>query len=320
MRYIYLITALIFALMTSCWLKTSDDAPTSSVRIGINTWTGYEFLYAAQELGFFREIKVNAKVVEFNSLSDARRSLEKGDIDVMGTTLVELLFARANSQQQPKIFFVADYSSGADAILVEPRIKSIRDLKGKRIGVEVGSVGIYLLARALEKNQMKLSDVKVVGMDQLKMLNEVKNQRIDAAVTYAPFVKRFREAGFESIFTSAEIPGEIVDVLVANQKVFESRADDLAKIAQAFERARIAASSVESKAIQVMARRQQITPEAFLRSMSDGIEMVPMDQQRSRFFETKTLDDQAKKTESLLREMGVLKDPVDLSGIKVWVM
>jgi len=38
----------------------------------------------------------------------------------------------------------------------------MKDLKGKRVAVEGGALGAYVLSRALALNEMKASDVKVV--------------------------------------------------------------------------------------------------------------------------------------------------------------
>jgi NitT/TauT family transport system substrate-binding protein len=46
---------------------------------------------------------------------------------------------------------VNDNSSGNDKIIVTEEIKTIQDLKGKKVAVEEGVVGDFLLSLALEK-------------------------------------------------------------------------------------------------------------------------------------------------------------------------
>lgn len=49
-----------------------------TLRVGLNSWPGYEFLYLAQEKGYFREEEVDVRIVEFMSLSDARAPTNAG--------------------------------------------------------------------------------------------------------------------------------------------------------------------------------------------------------------------------------------------------
>ena len=50
-----------------------------------------------------------------------------------------------------------DYSDGSDMIIGKPGINSIKDLKGKKVGLEVTLVEHLLLLKALEANGMKQS-------------------------------------------------------------------------------------------------------------------------------------------------------------------
>src|SRR5258708_12388851 len=57
------------------------------------------------------------------------------------------------------VIIITDYSSGNDMVVAKPGIESVKDLKGKKIGVELGLVDHLLLLNALESNGMKASDV-----------------------------------------------------------------------------------------------------------------------------------------------------------------
>ena len=68
----------------------SPEKPTT-LRVGINPWPGYEFLYLAQEKGFYRDAGLDVRLVEFSSLADTRRAYERGQINAIGTTVIEVL-------------------------------------------------------------------------------------------------------------------------------------------------------------------------------------------------------------------------------------
>jgi NitT/TauT family transport system substrate-binding protein len=169
-------------------LLTSACAPPQApaLRVGINPWPGYEFLYLAQEKGFYRDQGFDLRLIEFNSLSDARRAFERGQIDAIAATVIEVLQVRDNSARSPQIVQVVDYSNGADVILARSGISNEAGLRGARIGLELASLGVFVLSRGLEQNALSLTDVKLVSMDQLSMENAYQNGELDAIVTYPP--------------------------------------------------------------------------------------------------------------------------------------
>ena len=104
------------SLCLTAGCSKSDSGP---LRIGINAWPGYEFLYLAQERGLYAAEGVQVKLVEFSSLADARRAYKKGQLDGFATTLVEVIQARAESDQTPEVVLAVDYSEGADMIIAK---------------------------------------------------------------------------------------------------------------------------------------------------------------------------------------------------------
>ena len=65
------ITALI--VLAGCNKRSSEE-----LRVGVNPWPGYEALYLAQHRGLFDREGIKVKLVDFQSLGDARRAFERG--------------------------------------------------------------------------------------------------------------------------------------------------------------------------------------------------------------------------------------------------
>jgi len=102
-------------------------------------------------------------------------------------------------------------------------ISNATELRGKRIAYEPNSLGIYVLARMLDQAGLKLSDIEPIGMDQTQMVEAMKGQRIDAAVTYPPSSLAIRELeGVRPVFTSADIPGEVLDVYSVDPAILDA--------------------------------------------------------------------------------------------------
>jgi NitT/TauT family transport system substrate-binding protein len=251
------------------------------LRIAISPWPGYEFATLARELGYFEEEGVRVRLVELSSLGDCRRAFERGQVDGFFGTVVELVHAEQQSERTPRAVMVTDTTNGADVILARNGIETVQALRGLRVGVESGSLNVYVLARALELNSMAWSDVTTLHVSLIEMPAALAGGEVDAVVTYPPIsTEILREGGGGHVFCSAEIPGEVVDLLAFDDAVLDERAAQVEAFRRAFFRAQAYAREHPDHAYAVMAARQRITPEEFAAALADGIELLgPADQE-----------------------------------------
>lgn len=284
--------------------------PAASLRLGINPWPGFEFLYLAQEKGFYRDEGLDLRLVEFNSLSDARRAYERGQINVITATVIEVLQIRDDSARSPQIVQVVDYSNGADVILARPGITHVAGLRGARIGLELGSLGVYLLARALEQNGLLLDDVKLVSMDQLTMEDALRKGELDAIVSYPPTsTKLQRGSQTNTVFSSARIPGEVLDVIAVEADINRQRPGDVAKLLSAYHRAIAYAREHPVEAYRIMAERENLTPEEFQATLTEGVRLLGVPDQVTYLRSGGKLASVIDATDLSLRQNGQIKGP-----------
>src|SRR5262249_15200056 len=134
----------------------SDKAP---IRLGINPWPTWEFFYLAKEKGFFHAAGVEVRIVEFSSLGDAQRAVQRGEpkracgrgrVGAALGPLGGVATTRARDGREPSVVLVTDYSDGADQIVAREPMLFPADLIGRRVAVEFGSLNVFVLARALE--------------------------------------------------------------------------------------------------------------------------------------------------------------------------
>lgn len=255
-----------------------------ALRVGVNAWPGYEFVYLAQEKGFFREAGVDVRLVEFGSLSDSRRAFETDKLDGFATTIVEVLMARDAAPRDLRIVRVVDFSDGADVVIAGRDVHSVRDLRGKRVGVELASLGIFVLARALELEGLSLGDVTPVANDQRTMREQLLAGDLEATVAYPPeSAMTLKDARFRVVFSSRQVPGEVVDVLAFDGEVLRLRAREVAAFLKAMDRAYEFFRQKPDEACSVMAEREGISPAEFKKQLMDGIKLVSPGEQASYF-------------------------------------
>ncbi|MBK9575461.1 MAG: ABC transporter substrate-binding protein [Fibrobacterota bacterium] len=306
---------IVVVAMAIGWLAFGRSAERTPLRIGINPWPGYEHLYLAKVLGLYKEAGVDVEIVEFNSLLDARRAFERGQIHGLGTTATDIALSLGQSSSAPRIVQVVDFSNGGDLLLADSAIKSFQDLRGKRIGLESGSVSSYVLARALVLNGMNGSDITTIASDQTSLLEEFAKGNIDAIVTYPPFSVKILSTGrARSLFTSAAIPHEVLDVIAFDAGILERRPDDVRGILGAYWKARKAAEDAPRTNVAIMARREGISDSEFAASLRNDIQLVHERDQPSYLGPEGKLKAVLLRADSVLRREGFVKGPPRLDS------
>lgn len=295
----------LFLLIT---LTGCEMQPPEPLRIGLNTWATYEFLYLADKKGFFKDENLDVKLIEFSSLFDAQRAYVRGQIDGLGTTVVDVLQMRDESPRSLQIVQVMDYSNGADMILSNANITKGKDLHGKKIGLELASLGIYILARGFDKFGLTLDDVQMQTMDQISLTAEFRKGTFDAIVTYAPMsIQLQRDTKANTLFSTNEISGEVVDVLAIDQAIIDSRPDDIEKLLRAYYRAVDYAQQNPDESYALMGAREGLTPQEFKEAITNGIQLVTQAEQNDFLKQGGKLETVVDMADKIMRKAGQIK-------------
>ncbi len=226
--------ALLVSGMLALMTAGCTPQPPPPLRVGTNVWPGYEPLYLARDLGYFEGGPVH--LVEYASATDVIRAFRNHAIEAAAITLDEALLL-VDSGQQPRVVLVMDVSNGADVILGRAGMQRLEDIKGRRIGVEHGALGAYVLTRALTLAGMTLDEVRVVPLPVFAHEQAFLKHEIDAVVTFDPVRTRLLHQGAATLFDSSQIPGEVVDVLVVQSDYLEHETAAVAGLVQSWFRA-----------------------------------------------------------------------------------
>ena len=290
---------------------TSPKKP--PLRLGVNFWATTEFILMAQEKKFFEEEGLPIEIIEYSSLNDLRRGFERGQVDAMASSLVEVLMARDETKRRPQVVLIVDFSYGADFIVAKRDIPNVASLKGRRVGVEGGSMGIFVLGRALEQAGLSFRDITVVSKDQSTMERSYVSGEVDAVVTYPPFSVGLGGTAGDGhlIFTSKQIPGEVVDVVAVDADKLD--AGDTAAFQQVWKRILTHVADNPEASYRAMAKREKISLDEFQATMN-GIQLVSLEQQQG-LIEKGALKVTLQKTARFLQQTGVLKGIPDADDV-----
>lgn len=255
------ITLLILVILAGVGCSREPETP---LRIGSNVWPGYEPLYLARELGYYPQGSV--RLIEYSSSSESIRAFRNGAIDEAALTLDEVLLL-AETTPDLSVVLVLDISNGADVIMAQPALSSLRDLKKKRVGLETTALGAYLLTRALQTVDMTPSDVRTVSLEVSEHERAFKEGRVDAVVTFEPVRTKLLAAGARQLFDSSRIPGEIVDVLVVRRTFSAQHRAQISQLVRGWFKALAFTRKEPGRAVSLMAPRERLTADDFQKAL-----------------------------------------------------
>jgi NitT/TauT family transport system substrate-binding protein len=306
----YLLLSLLL-LLSAC-----SEPPPEPLRIATNPWPGYEYMFLAEQLKLFEAEGVAVQVLQFSSLNDARRAYERGQVDGFGGTLIEVLMAKEQSERSPQIIHVPDYSNGGDLIVAQAAISEVKQLQGKTVAIEPGTLNTFILARALNRAGLTLDQVKLVSLAQADMFTALQNNEIDAAVTYPPHsIEMLKQLPLKQVFSSREIPGEVLDIIALDAQVIDSRKTEVQAMLRGLEAAHTYAKAHPDEAFRIMAEREKISPEDFRTAVENDLKILHAADQAAYFGPQGLLLPALQNTQTVLLASGELSRTTDLPAL-----
>lgn len=145
---------------------------------------------AMKQKGWYEEAsKANVEWKNFSSGGDVNTAFAAGAVDI---GLVGLpVFVSGIAQGIPyRLIMLYDIPGSMSGLAVREGtdIKSMADLKGKRIGVPFGSGADYMLQAALKENGISSEDVVLVNLQPQPIVAAWSTGQIDAAYIWAPIL------------------------------------------------------------------------------------------------------------------------------------
>lgn len=253
---------LIYTLLIGFVLVGCESKPTSKVlTVAMNTWPGYEPVLLAKEKGFIKE---NVHVSRMDSATDVIATFNSGITDVAFVTLDEVLALHSRIDYGVKIIAVLDTSNGGDVILSKPDINDLKELKGKKVGLESSAIGAYMLLRAFELNpEIELDDVYIKPMLYSEHEEAFNNNLVSAVVTFEPVKTALLKTGANILFDSTKIPGEILDVMMVKDETIKNKPEELRAFLRGWFEAVGFIKTDREKAMSMMAKYEGISSKEF---------------------------------------------------------
>jgi NitT/TauT family transport system substrate-binding protein len=165
---------------------------------------------------------ISIDVVQINDYIESINLYTAGAFDGVTVTNMDALTIPAAGGVDTTALIVGDFSDGNDGLVLKGT-DELRDISGRNVNLVELSVSHYLLARALESVGMTERDVRVVHTSDADIVGAWGSPGVNAVVTWNPQLGEIRRARESHVvFDSADIPGEIIDLLVVNTEVLKA--------------------------------------------------------------------------------------------------
>ena len=200
-------------------LLVACSPPHEPVNLAGNSWLGYQPFYIAKELNPQVMNELEFSIHSLPSTSNVLRLMSEGQLDGGFLTVDEALTYQQGTEEQLCVAMVTDVSRGGDALIMRPGWRE--QPEPLRIAHEATAVGGYMLKRAMQHDVFEgravTSSIATLNMHAALFASG----DVDGVITFHPVLSQLERTPSEVIFDSEMIAGEIVDLLVLKQSVWE---------------------------------------------------------------------------------------------------
>ncbi|WP_053332387.1 ABC transporter substrate-binding protein [Verrucomicrobium spinosum] len=249
---------------TFTWHPPEEIRP---LKVAIGVWPGSETLVYARETGMLPRDEV--QLVEMSWSSATKVAFANRVVDAAVVSLDEVL-RLLESRNDLKVVMVFGFSRGGDALLARPEIHDLAGLRGRKVGVELNSVGSFVLSTALEKAGLPEGVIEAVSMNLAEMETAYLAGELDAVVTGEPWTTRLEAKGAVELFSSRETDRDVCRVLVVREDVLAERQSDFVRLVAAHFRSRqMLGAGGDPAALAVIKRRMGVSDEDYKKLLAN---------------------------------------------------
>lgn len=247
----------ISALLAAVLCLPLEAAPAPTLRIGYSDWPGWVAWQVAIDKGWLQAAGLNVDF-EWFDYSASMDAFAAGKLDGDLVTNGDALVLGASGTRNVMIL-PTDYSNGNDMVIGKPGIHSLKELKGRKVGLEMGLVEHLLLLDGLKNSAMQASDVTLVNVKTNETPQVLASGQVDAIAAWQPNAGLAMRAlpGAHPIYTSAQSPGLIYDVLAVSPASLAAHRADYQRLIGVWDRIvhYIADPATRDDAVRIMAGR-----------------------------------------------------------------
>ena len=157
------------------------------IRVGISKSFLSIPVYIAKNQGYFDKEGLDVTVQEYSSGKLATKGLFEEEVDISTAADIPVVF---NSFKRDDFCIFATFTYSYPFVKIIARkdkgIKTGADLKGKKVGVNMGTSSHFFLGVFLIHNQLSISEVEIINIKTVDLPGALKNNDVDAISVWQP--------------------------------------------------------------------------------------------------------------------------------------
>ena len=243
--------------------KQAEEPKTTGLpmKVAKYYWPGEFWVEMADKKGWFKDAGLNVELIDTNL--DYVKSLEDlaaGKIDTQNVSLFDVINFKVAGVNLAMVINT-DNSFGAEAIVAKSEIKSLRDLKGKTIGVGKDSYVEYILSVAMKRAGVSADEITLKNIIPEEAAEELSKDSVHAIITWEPIVTEvIKKNNGQKLFDTSEIPGVSPNGQVFHRSFIESRPGDVQAFVNVWNKTTLFIKENPREAMKIIADIYQKTP------------------------------------------------------------
>jgi len=255
-------TALGITGLVTASLIAGVGAAQAKIRIAWQTGDVQTILQYADGAGLFREAGLDYSLHAFPAGPAILPALAAKEVDIGWFGEFPTITGYANGI--PLAVFLIDQSFSEHVRLVaspESGIKTLADLKGKKIGVTFGSTSHHHILVALAQAGLRAEEVTLVNLAPGQIPAAYTAKQIDAAFTWEPNIAKLEEQGGVRIATTASLKNSTYGVWASRTEFLNGNKEDIQKFLGAWDKAVAKLASAPDEVLKYEAKRLEKNPD-----------------------------------------------------------
>ena len=179
------------SLLAACGAKTDDASSSNAAREPVEIKVGYiadyngaALMAVADQEGYWAKAGLKPKYLPFTNGPLAIQALGTNNVDVVYIGSGALWLPASGKAE----IWSVNSVSNADRIIAQPGIKTLAELKGKKVAVPTGTSGDQLFSLALAKEGLSREDFKVTAMEPPAIVAAFAAGQVDGAALWYPLI------------------------------------------------------------------------------------------------------------------------------------
>jgi len=168
-------------------VRAEGELEKVTVVYGGSSWLGHYPVWVGIEKGIFQKNGLGVLFQNFYASSGRMGSLVAGDLDMASTGCISAIALMAAGNKGFMAFGTQDSYATVEGIIAKEGIKTIKDLKGKKLAAPFASSAHVLVLDLLEQNGLDPEkDLTLINLKPNEMPAAMSSGEIDACATWTP--------------------------------------------------------------------------------------------------------------------------------------